>query len=124
MRLLAPIAGERTNLAIDPDDLLDDDARKADLEARFRELEREEELERLRKGGGSKKRSSTSAGSNTGPDDLSDMKAQLDDDAEPERFVLLLCPHCEAKNRTSLTKVRTRLPRCGGCHKPLSFTRG
>jgi len=121
----------------DFDDLLDD--RKAELEQRFRDLERDEELARMRGGGAQRPPSSKK----NLDDDLSDLKSALgkdDADADPKpdqpadqaapneapasdrRYVLLLCPHCDAKNRTDLVRVRTNLPRCGACKKPLSFT--
>lgn len=42
---------------------------------------------------------------------------------EAERYVLLLCPSCQGKNRTSLGRLRTHLPRCGRCKAELAFTR-
>jgi hypothetical protein len=115
----------------DLDDLLDD--RRADLEARFRELEHEAEIERLRgQSGGSSKKAPPAAsapepsatGTATGESDpLADLKAAVDGSAPLERYMLVLCPHCEAKNRLSLTKVRTLNGRCGRCKKDLSYTK-
>jgi hypothetical protein len=125
----------------DLDDILGD-GRKAEMESRFRELEQQEELERMRRGEPPRSRSSSGGASTSSNDDLADLKSKLGDDdddapaasaqpraqaddaasADAERYVLILCPKCSAKNRTSLTKVRTRLPRCGACKASLSFT--
>ena len=107
----------------DLDDLDLGGEREAKLEARFQELEREAELEKLRRkeglgGHGPEARP-------TGNDPLSKMKAALDGEGKRRSVstarVLLLCPSCGAKNRTNLEKLRKRLPLCGGCKKPLSF---
>lgn len=111
------------------DDILDDE--DARLEERFRELEYEAEIERLRRdageptrqGGGQRDAGPEAREDATGDDPLSTMKAALDSDAEIERFVLALCPHCSAKNRISLTRLRGGEPRCGGCKQDLSFTK-
>jgi len=109
------------------DDILDE--KDARLEERFRELEYEAEIERLKKQGTTPQGHETpkpEAGATTSPskdDPLSEMKAALDDDGELERFVLALCPHCSAKNRVSLERLRGGDPRCGGCKQDLSFSR-
>jgi hypothetical protein len=122
-------------------DPLDD--RQAELEARFRELERDAEIERLRAQGGAprekgqgsatrEKGGATPRGGSEATDPLAEMKQRLDrdpadaapvDSEEGERFLLVLCPSCQAKNRMSLTRVRTGTPICGGCRAPLSFAR-
>ena len=117
----------------DGDDDLDPlDDRQAEIEARFRELERDAEIERLRaqQGGGERKPGSPPRASEApgqAPDPLAKMKAALDreDAPEPEgeRYLLVLCPQCNAKNRMSLSKVRTQNPICGGCRAPLAFAR-
>lgn len=120
---------------------------EADLEARFRELEREEELARMRSGRPAGERpgekdaarsSDTASRSSGGPprgerpprgeqssddDDLADLKAAVESDAPLERYVLALCPGCQAKNRVSLTKLRKGEPRCGRCKRDLSFSK-
>lgn len=103
------------------DDLLDDEDER--LEERFRELEYEAEIERLRRESGApaKPKEASEGGAPRDDDPLSEMKAALDGDAELERFVLALCPHCKAKNRVSLTRLRSGEPRCGGCKQDLSF---
>jgi len=122
---------------MDPDDLDDPlGSKEAELEARFRELEHQAEVERLRTaaGGGAHEPASAteppSAGSAGGghatasnPDPLGDLKAAVSGEAKLERYLLVLCPHCQAKNRMSLTKVRTLGPICGRCKKDLSFTK-
>jgi len=111
----------------DLDDLLDD--RKADLEARFQELEREAEIERLRQTGGAGASSPprdpgpADAPAAPGADPLADMKAVFESDQELERYLLVVCPDCGAKNRMSLTRVRTAKPVCGRCKQDLSFTK-
>jgi hypothetical protein len=124
----------------DIDDLLDD--RKADLEARFRELERDAEIERMRGGAprpegragpppAEPQRPSAGAGANAEPpaasgakaDPLADLKAAVEGSAPLERYLLVLCPHCDAKNRMSLGKVRTASPVCGRCKRELSFAK-
>lgn len=119
------------------DDILDGD--RSRLEARFRELELQAEVERMRReqGGAPSAGASSSARATAGDDadPLADMKAALGGDekaassapqSEPgaavERYVLAICPHCDAKNRISLTRLRSANPRCGGCKEPLSFT--
>lgn len=115
----------------DHDELDPLDDRQAEIEARFRRLERDAEIERLRaeSGRGPRADARPAGGSAPGvPDPLAQMKADLEREGEPrpaagELFLLVLCPECNAKNRMSLTKVRTQSPVCGGCHKPLSFAR-
>jgi hypothetical protein len=121
---------------MDPDDLDDFlNGNRADLEARFRELEQEAEIERIRQESGAppskdgdrsaeRDRSRAEQGEGgSGGDPLSEMKAALDSDAELERYLLVICPHCDAKNRMSLTKVRTMTPVCGRCKQELAFTK-
>lgn len=113
----------------DLDDFLD--GNRAELEARFEELEQEAEIERMRREGGAPppRRERTAGGTDDreqaagGDDPLSEMKDALDSDKELERYLLVLCPACDAKNRMSLTKVRTASPVCGRCKKDLSFTK-
>ncbi len=120
----------------DYDDILDGDRRQ--VEERFRELEYDAEIERIRREQGAAPGAAASRGEGRGGaaaagDPLADMKAALDGDegsspdeaagAAVERYVLALCPHCDAKNRVSLTKLRTGNPTCGACKEPLSFTR-
>jgi hypothetical protein len=117
----------------DIDDVLDD--RKADLEARFRELEREAEIERMRGGApraepGSPPPAEPKPSAASGPkaggadrDPLADLKAAVEGGAALERYLLVLCPHCDAKNRMSLAKVRTASPICGRCKRELSFAK-
>lgn len=124
---------------MDPDDLDDFlNGNRADLEARFRELEQEAEIERIRQESGAppppkerdrsaeRDRGQSEQGEGGGPsggDPLSEMKAALDSDGELERYLLVICPHCDAKNRMSLTKVRSMTPVCGRCKQELSFTK-
>lgn len=116
---------------MDPDDLDDFlNGNRADLEARFRELEQEAEIDRIRQESGAppppkdKDQSADPAEQDGGGGDpLSDMKAALDSDAELERYLLVICPRCDAKNRMSLTKVRTLTPVCGRCKQELAFTK-
>lgn len=122
---------------MDPDDLDEFlDGKRADLEARFEELEKEAEIDRMRKNAGSppprRERAAAPdadapadapADPPAGDDPLSEMKDALDGDGEMERYLLVVCPGCKAKNRMSLTKVRTAAPRCGKCKRDLSFTK-
>lgn len=82
------------------DDELDDD-----LERRFRDLEQREEVDRLRERAAREEPESAPPRTQSGP----------------ERFVLLTCPDCGAKNRTSLRKLLSHLPRCGRCRAEVSF---
>ncbi len=110
----------------DLDDVLDD--READLEARFRELERQAEIDRLRAESGAAPRAAPEGepapppGQKAGaPDPLADLKAAVEGSAELPLYLLVLCPHCEGKNRVSLAKVRSLRPICGRCKKDLAF---
>jgi hypothetical protein len=115
------------DLPDDLDELLDD--RRPDLEARFQELERDAEIERIRQQTGAPPpRAQASASPSEDPpaagdDPLSEMKDAIDSDKELERYLLVLCPKCGAKNRMSLTRVRTAKPICGRCKEDLSFTK-
>ena len=119
------------------DDLIsDDDAR---IEQRFRELEQQAEIDRLRaeagrgdQPGAAKNRSGGTSPERAGPepagpdtDPLAPLKTALDGDHrgqdQEERFILALCPHCETKNRVSLSKLRSSAPNCGACKRALSF---
>jgi hypothetical protein len=111
-------------------DVLDD--QEADLEARFRELEQEAEIERLRSASGAPSReqrgpagqpAAPSAASSGASDPLADLKAAVEGSAEMPLYLLVLCPHCEARNRVGLAKVRTLRPICGRCKKELAFTK-
>jgi len=110
----------------DLDDVLDDG--RAELEARFQELEREAEIDELRRQSGAPPREKPAAGGEPAADrpkgdPLADMKAALESDGELERYILVLCQGCGAKNRMSLTRVRTAKPVCGRCKQDLSFTK-
>ena len=116
-------------MSVDLDDLLDG-GKRAEMEARFRELEREAEIEELRRKAGvppgaagdapdpGKARRKPAA-----PDPLADMKAALNSDEPLERYLLVLCPACDARNRMSLTRVRGADPICGRCKADLSFSK-
>jgi hypothetical protein len=117
----------------DVDDVLDD--RRAELEARFQELERDAEIERLRQQAGAPPRERPAPDAAPAAEDppdgkkpsagdpLAGMKAALDTEGELERYLLVICPHCDAKNRMSLTRVRTAKPVCGRCKQDLSFVK-
>ena len=116
----------------DVNDLLDDG--RAELEARFRELEHEAEIDRLRQQSGAAPRRppapepAASSQPEGGPahradDPLAGMKAALDGEGELERYLMVLCPGCGAQNRMSLRRVRTARAICGRCKADLSFTR-
>ena len=97
----------------DLDFLLDDV--NAALEAKFRELESSAAVESLRS------RAEATSASN---DPLEALKDQLDGETstKTERVVLLTCPACKAKNRTSLAKLRALMEaKCGGCGAALAF---
>ena len=64
-----------------------------ELEDKFRSLEQEEELEAFK----------SQAGVASGQD----------------KFFVVLCPQCSGKNRVSLAKVRSKMPRCGRCKSEL-----
>jgi hypothetical protein len=113
---------------MDDRDDLDDQA--AELEARFRELEQEAELEKLRSHTGasptprpSDARPGQGLAEEPVPDPLADLKSALDGGEPVARFLLALCPHCGAKNRVSLARVRTGSPICGRCKKDLAAIR-
>ena len=116
---------------MDRDDDLDDllDGRKAEVEERFRELEHEEEIERLRQKAGAPPRppqgekrpaGAPDPGSAPGEDPLADLKAAVSG-AEVERYLLVECPHCQGKNRVAVSKLRRLNPVCGRCRQELSF---
>ena len=98
----------------DLDDILD--GRRAELEARFRELEYEAEIERLRQQSpgtdtGAGDEPSAPAGDGE-PDPLADLKAALEKEKDNPRYLLVLCPHCGAKNRMNLVQARAKNPIC------------
>ena len=64
-----------------------------ELEDKFRRLEQEEELEAFR--------------------------AQVGASPNQDKFFIVLCPQCSGKNRVSLAKVRSKMPRCGRCKSEL-----
>lgn len=109
----------------DVDDILDDG--RAELEARFEELEREAEIERMRQQSGAgpapRDRAQRDRPGGGGSDPLAEMKDALESDGELERYLMVLCQGCGAKNRMSLTRVRTAKPICGRCKQDLSFTK-
>ena len=111
------------------DDPLDDDPIR--LEARFRELEQDAEIEQLRASMG--RAQPSSPGPKQGPvglDPLAAMKSALDDPAPSEGTpnnpfasegtLIVLCPGCKAKNRVSLAKLRRLTPLCGQCKAELA----
>ncbi len=105
------------------DDFLDplgDEA--AELEARFRKLEEEAEMDDLRRRAGVEGEAPAKEEGRAGPDPLADMKAALDSDepTDTERHLLVICPGCGGKNRVSMTKVRTGDPVCGRCKEKLA----
>jgi hypothetical protein len=126
-----------SQMSQDYDDILGADDRR--VEERFRDLEQDAEIERMRREQGGSRRPAPASSGDQGPDPLADMKAAFRDDdaatpqreaqqaeadgADVERYVLALCPHCDAKNRVSLTKLRGGDPKCGACKQPLSFER-
>ena len=95
---------ELDDFDVPPDlgDLLD--SRDAQLEAEFRDLEQEAEVTKLKRkmaAGGWSGDSKGSTRRRSGSDPLSDLKEGLDreDGPEPtdaERYILVLCPKCEA----------------------------
>lgn len=110
------------------------DGNRAELEARFRELEQEDEIRRMRqRGGGAPPPETDDAGAKGGEapprrdpgadDPLADLKAAVDGSREVERYLLVICPACGAKNRMSLSRVRTKNPVCGACKEDLSRIR-
>lgn len=106
-------------------DPLGDEA--AELEARFRKLEQDAEMDDLRRKAGvpdpSPQQAPSEDAPSAGPDPLSDLKAALDSDEPMERYMLVICPGCGGKNRVSMTKVRTGDPVCGRCKAPLATTK-
>ena len=100
---------------IDP--LGDEDA---EMEARFRSLEQEAEMDDLRRRAGVKGAPPAAEQGDAGPDPLADLKAALDSDEPVERHLLVICPGCGGKNRVSMTKVRTADPVCGRCKERLA----
>ena len=134
----------------DLDDLLGVDD---ELEAAFRELDAQIQLDALRRDaprGASKKGSrpepkgSKPDTRGATPDPLADLKSALDgqerpakggrsaerskpaegrDQAPKARYLVVVCPSCGAKNRVPLDRLRERLPICGRCKTDLSFTR-
>jgi ribosomal protein L40E len=133
----------------DRDDLDDflDNGRGAELEARFQELELDAEIEQMRQEAGTDARrerdhrppqepeeaaepaARKSAGKRhagrkpSGSDPLQDMKDALDSEAEPEKFLLVVCLQCGARNRMSLSRVRSLTPICGRCKAELAALR-
>ncbi|MCC6746716.1 MAG: hypothetical protein IT371_03600 [Deltaproteobacteria bacterium] len=138
------------------------ESRRAHLEARFRELEEQAELDELRRRAGmppgerparsspppqgASQAPSPDETSDPGADPLHELKSRVagakakkaHDPSAPapeppassehpgsapriERFLLVVCPHCEAKNRTRLSRLRTQLPVCGACKRDLAF---
>ena len=106
----------------DYQDPLSDEA--AELEARFRKLEQEAEMDDLRRRAGvpdpPPDHPPAEDAPSAGPDPLADLKAALDSDEPIERYMLAICPGCAGKNRVSMTKVRTGDPLCGRCKEPLA----
>ncbi len=103
---------------IDP---LGDEA--AELEARFRAMEEEADLDDLRRRAGVAPGPSdvgSGADAPIGPDPLSDLKAAIDNDGPVETYLLAICPACQTKNRISMTRVRTGEPVCGKCKEKLA----
>ncbi len=83
-------------------------------------------------GGGRARAQSAPQGRSTGAgrqaqaakDPLGDLKAALDGEARPQqRYLVVMCPSCSAKNRVPLERLRARLPVCGRCKTDLSFLR-
>lgn len=74
----------------------------AELEERFRRLEQEEELDAFK--------------AKVGARPASESRSSTE-----ERFFLVLCPQCNGKNRVSLTRVKSQMPRCGRCKSELWF---
>ena len=104
-------------MSIDDLDFLLNDANAA-LEAKFRELEAAESIDEFKHTSGARPAASK--------DPLQTLKEQLASSAPSEprttqRYVLLICPSCKAKNRTSLEKLRLMEPKCGGCGDNLAF---
>lgn len=126
------------------DDLLDADR---ELEAAFRDLTAQADLDALKRrgktssqgrtrarskpSGSSKpeekrpnKKKTTRSSKPDSSDPLGDLKAALDGDAPAgKRYVVVVCPSCSAKNRVPLERLRTKVPVCGRCKTDLSFLR-
>jgi ribosomal protein S27E len=105
--------------------MIDDDSideERAELEARFRELEAESAVEALRNNVSGGERPAPAA-ADAGPDPLAAMKAQFEARPAASRFLLVLCPQCQAKNRTRLDRLRQADPVCGACGRPLAMAR-
>ena len=115
----------------DLDDLLDTDF---ELEAKFRDLQAQSDLEQL-KGGGRRaaprgrprpkepRRETAAPRQPRAPDPLKDLKSALDGDAPLARYLLVMCPACKRKNRVPLERLRAALPVCGACKEDLAFVR-
>lgn len=116
-RELTPQASERERQVPHRDYSIDED--RADLEARFRELEAEEQIERLRRGQRPGE-AARSTGGDQVADPLAEMKSQFERDAAKARSLLVICPHCGAKNRTRLSRLREAEPLCGACGQALA----
>ncbi len=120
----------------DWDDPLDENHIR--LEARFRELEQEAEIEQLRHSMGRQRKAPQGEARDPAPegqDPLAAMKNAMDDPAPAERAtdapapsvdtqdapassegaLIVICPGCKAKNRVSMAKVRQLTPICGQC---------
>ncbi len=110
---------------MDSDDLDDFlDGRSAEIEARFRQLELDAEIARMRQQAGGKAPDDAPSSSGGGEEDpLSDLKAALEQEQDHPRYLLVMCPHCQGKNRMSLTRARTMNPICGRCKEDLSFVK-
>ena len=125
------------------DDLLDGDD---ELEAAFRELDAQLKMEEMRKKGGATRGKSTSrkatgnaskksTRANPTADPLKDLKAAFggkqgaaDKKAKTrqgpvKRYLVVVCPSCDAKNRVPLERLKKKLPVCGRCKTDLSFVR-
>jgi hypothetical protein len=113
-------------------DDLDDILSTADeLEARFRELESQVELDAMRAEAEAELRRrpvdvgpAASIRPETEADPLAAMKATLDGQGPARvRYMTVLCPSCEAKNRVPLDRVRHQQPMCGACRTDLAYAR-
>jgi len=114
----------------DLDDLLGGDD---ELEAAFRELDAQLKMDELRKRGGAPRKKATTgrrkaAPKNPSGDPLKDLKAAFDGKKAPrkgpvKRYLVVVCPGCDAKNRVPLQRLRKKLPVCGRCKVDLSFER-
>lgn len=120
------------------DDDYDELTTRIDLEARFRELEAEAEIERMGGRRAERRPGARDAGAQRGAsqrasradDPLADLKAQFERSSaraagvgakEPiDPWVIVLCPSCQAKNRTPLARLRRADPICGACGRTLA----